>query len=104
MILLWCYRLDCRMAWFCNHYRCARCRQTWVDDWSCMCDDDCPHCGARHMTPAGSEDLTEVIDERGAEFIELRSSDTAEHDPDYRELGRFSTRKQALAFLEADGD
>ena len=62
-----------------------------------------PHCGARHVTPAESEDLTEVIDERGAEFIVLRSPDTAEHDPDYRELGRFATRKQALAFLEADG-
>ena len=91
------------MAWFINHYECGRCGGTWRDEWSCMCDDDCPHCGARHMTPAESEDLTEVIDQRGAEFVVLRSPDTAEHDPGYRELGRFATRKQALAFLEADG-
>src|SRR5205085_4372420 len=70
------------MAWFVNHYECERCGGTWRDEWSCMCDDDCPHCGARHMTPDESEDLTEVIDERGAEFIVLRSPDTAEHDPD----------------------
>ena len=31
----------------------------------------------------------------------LRSSDTAEHDPDYRELGRFPTRAGAEAFLES---
>ncbi len=28
-----------------------RCRRRWIDEWSCMCDDICPHCGARHMTP-----------------------------------------------------
>ena len=33
----------------------------------------------------------------------LRSPDTAEHDPDYRELGRFPSREKALEFLSADG-
>jgi hypothetical protein len=54
------------------------------------------------MTPAESEDLTEVIEQRGAEFVVLRSPDTAERGPDYRELGRFATRKQALEYLDAD--
>jgi hypothetical protein len=39
------------MAWFLNHYTCYRCGRDWSDDWSCMCDDDCPYCGARHSTP-----------------------------------------------------
>jgi hypothetical protein len=43
-----------------------------------------------------SEDL---IEQEGGEFVVLRSPDTAEHDPDYRELGRFSTRAKAEEFL-----
>ncbi|WP_156433544.1 hypothetical protein [Bradyrhizobium retamae] len=46
------------MAWFLNHYKCDRCRRRWADEWSCMCDDTCPHCGARDMTPYESEELT----------------------------------------------
>ena len=34
------------MAWFLNFYRCDRCSRVWKDEWSCMCDDECPHCGA----------------------------------------------------------
>ena len=45
------------MAWFCNYYRCARCNREWTDEWSATCDDDCPHCGARHMSPYRSEDI-----------------------------------------------
>ena len=87
------------MAWFLNFYRCERCGRRWTDEWSCMCDDDCPHCGARHMTPTRSEDLTEFIEEENGEFVVLRSPQTAEHDPDYEEVGRFSTRAQAEEFL-----
>jgi hypothetical protein len=64
-----------------------------------MCDDDCPHCGARHMSPNDSDDLTKVIERDGREYIVLWSPETAGHDPDYRELGRFLTREQAEAFL-----
>ena len=39
------------MAWFQNFYECDRCGGVWADEWSCMCDDECPHCGARDMTP-----------------------------------------------------
>lgn len=87
------------MAWFRNYYRCDRCRRVWRDEWSCTCDDDCPYCGSRHMTPFKSDDLTEVILREGRTFIALRSPETAEHDPDYRELGRFRTRREAEDFL-----
>ena len=64
-----------------------------------MCDDECPHCGARDMTPFKSEDLTGLVEQEGVEFVVLRSPESAEHDPDYRELGRFPTRAQAEEFL-----
>jgi len=87
------------MAWFLNVYRCARCTHVWTDEWSCMCDDECPHCGARDMSPCHSEDLTEIIAPDGSEFIAIRSPSSAEHEPDYQELGRFPTRVKAEEFL-----
>ena len=87
------------MAWYRNYYRCARCDYEWPDEWPCMCEDDCPDCGARHMTPFDSEDLTTIIEPSEGEFVVLWSPETAEHDADYRELGRFPTRGQAVAFL-----
>lgn len=64
-----------------------------------MCDDDCPYCGARHMSPFDSDDLTTIIEREGGKFIVRWSPETAEHDPDYCELGRFSTRAEAEAFV-----
>ena len=90
------------MAWYRNYYQCARCGYEWPDEWSCMCDDDCPHCGARHMSPYDSDDLTQVVEKDGDQFVVLRSPDTAEHDPAYRELGRFPSRAKAEAFLAGD--
>jgi predicted nucleic acid-binding Zn-ribbon protein len=90
------------MAWFLNYYTCARCGEDWTDEWSCMCDDDCPHCGARHMSPDDSDNLTHVIEKRAREYVVLWSPETAEHDPDYRELGSFPTRQQALNWLSVD--
>ena len=87
------------MAWFLNFYRCARCKRVWLDQWSCTCDDDCPHCGARHMSPFDSENLTELVEQDGNEFVAIRSPATAEHDPDYREVGRFPTHEKAEKFL-----
>ena len=54
----------------------------------------CPHCGARDMAPYDSEELTTLIEEERGEFVVLWSPETAEHDPDYRELRRFPTRKR----------
>lgn len=87
------------MAWFRNHYRCARCHATWTDEWSCMCDDDCPSCDARHMSPLRSEDLTTVIEAEGSEYVARRSPESAGYDPDYRDLARFPSRALAEAFL-----
>jgi hypothetical protein len=44
------------MAWFINYYQCPRCGQTWCDEWSAQCDDDCPCCSARHISPHKSDD------------------------------------------------
>ncbi|WP_407148775.1 hypothetical protein [Bradyrhizobium sp. ORS 86] len=52
------------------------------------------------MSPFKSEDRTELIEQDGNEFIVMRSPDSAEHDPDYEEVGRFATRVQAEQFLE----
>ncbi len=45
------------MARFRNYYRCTECGGEWTDVWSAQCDDDCPHCGARHLSPYKSEDV-----------------------------------------------
>jgi DNA-directed RNA polymerase subunit RPC12/RpoP len=86
------------MAWFRNHYRCPSCRETWTDEWSATCDDDCPHCGARHISPDRSDDLTEIVEESDdGQFVVRRSPASAEHRPDYAEIGRFPTREAAEA-------
>jgi hypothetical protein len=64
-----------------------------------MCDDDCIHCGARHMSPCHSEDMTEFIARDGNEFAVFRSPESAEEEPDYEEVGRFPTRAKAQEFL-----
>lgn len=75
------------MSWYANHYECYRCGEHWVDEWSCMCDDDCPNCGARHAAPVESQDLTYLI--------------IPEDRPDYEEVGRFVSNALATRFLEA---
>jgi hypothetical protein len=51
------------------------------------------------MSPFNSEDLTELIEHDGNEFVAIRSPNSAEHDPAYREVGRFPTREKAEEFL-----
>ena len=51
------------------------------------------------MSPCHSEDMTEFVGQEGKEFVAFRSPDTAEDDPAYEELGRFSTRAKADEFL-----
>ena len=87
------------MTWFRNHYRCHRCQAQWNDLWSCMCDDDCPYCGARHMSPCSSDDLTIIITQtRNGYFAVLRSPATAEAEPDYVEVAHFPTLEAAAAW------
>ena len=90
------------MAWYRNYYTCARCGYDWADEWSCTCEDDSPQCGARHMSPHESDDLTTVVEKSDGEFVVLWSPETAEDDADYRELGRFPTLSQAERFLALD--
>lgn len=40
---------------FRNFYRCV-CGHEWQDEWSAMCDDECPQCGAT-ISPYRSEDI-----------------------------------------------
>ena len=65
-----------------------------------MCDDDCPQCGARHMSPFDSDDLTSVIKAQVDTFLVLRSPDTAENVPAYQEIARFKFREHAEEFIE----
>jgi hypothetical protein len=51
------------------------------------------------MSPVKSEDLTELVVPDGGAFIALRSSESAGHDPDYKELGRFPTQAKAEEYL-----
>ena len=44
---------------FLNHYECPRCEGAWSDVWSCQADDDCPHCGLRHISPENSLEFDE---------------------------------------------
>jgi hypothetical protein len=87
------------MAWFRNKYACTHCDTEWDDEWSCMCDDDCRHCGARHIEPYDSIDLTDVIEHRGDAFLILRSPDSAEDKPGYRIVVDLPTREEAEAFV-----
>ncbi|WP_034619338.1 hypothetical protein [Chitinibacter tainanensis] len=47
---------DSDESWFINHYHCPSCGHKWQDEWSCQVDDDCPSCGARHISPHTSEE------------------------------------------------
>lgn len=87
------------MAWFLNHYECYRCGRAWEDEWSCMCDDECPYCGARDASPVTSEDLTNIYIEEQSEFVVLRSPETAEDKPRYAEVARFPTAELAAKFV-----
>jgi len=40
-----------------NFYRCPDCGEEWEDCWDSQCDDDCPHCGCRHISPYRSEEI-----------------------------------------------
>lgn len=86
------------MAWFLNHFRCARCGFEWADEWSCMCDDDCRRCGL-NMSPHKSDDLTEVIVREVDSVAIYCSPDSAEHLPEYRRVATFGTAEEAARYL-----
>lgn len=87
------------MAWFRNHYRCGKCGTNWADEWSCMCDDDCPVCGARHWSPVRSDDLTFVVESEAKHFVVLMSPRSAEHYPNYEAIASTTLRAEANAII-----
>ncbi len=87
------------MAWLANHHICYRCEEHWVDEWSCQCDDECPYCGARNSSPVESEDLSGFIDRDGLDYVVYVSPGTAEHDPDYEEIGRYPSERIAKMIM-----
>jgi hypothetical protein len=34
-----------------NFYKCPDCGHGWEGHWDCGCDDDCPECGCRNVSP-----------------------------------------------------
>jgi hypothetical protein len=51
------------------------------------------------QTPYTSGSQSAVIEREDGQFVVLWSPETAEHKPDYRELGRFVTRAEAEVFV-----
>jgi hypothetical protein len=105
------------MAWFRKLYECDQCGEAWKDEWSCLCNDRCPGCNAeiepsdhedisivvqpsRSMTLPGRATISEFEDRAAEKFAVLRSSDQAEHEPDYQVIEVFDTRSEAEAFAE----
>jgi hypothetical protein len=84
------------LAWYRNIYECPNCEKSWEDEWSCSCDDECPHCGERDCSPVDSDDLSVVveIDPESTQWIYYSPAD-ADHSPDYVLLAR--TSKNSLA-------
>ncbi len=44
---------------FRNHYMCPICEHEWSDELTATCDDDCPRCGTRHISPFDSEEIAD---------------------------------------------
>lgn len=65
-----------------NHYRCPVCRHEWADEWSCQCDDDCPACGLRHISPVSSDDLLEdPVEDDGSGLVNSGALDVSVAGP-----------------------
>lgn len=88
------------MAWYVNHYHCSDCGSNREDEWSCCCDDECPNCGSRNWSPYASENLTEIVVQRGSMFVVLKSPDSADDKPRYAPVGQFATRADADSSLQ----
>jgi predicted nucleic acid-binding Zn-ribbon protein len=90
------------MSWFRNRYLCIECGKSWHDCWSATCDDDCPHCGARHMSPYDSDDLSCLIegpDDEGL-YTVVRSADDAEDSADYQRFFTTNSKQRVLEWID----
>jgi hypothetical protein len=82
-----------------------KCKYDWEDEWSSMCENDCPTRGERHTTAYDSDDLTEIIEERDGTFIVYRSAPNAEYYPGYERIASFPTSQdRAISAMAAIAD
>jgi rubrerythrin len=44
---------------FRNFYKCPKCGYEWSDTWDSKCNDFCPACQERDITPYQSDDISE---------------------------------------------
>jgi hypothetical protein len=91
------------MAWYNNRYVCPDCGYVWEDDWSACCDDECPECESRHISPVSSEDLTVVVEPtKNGDWSVWRSPPEADDRPRYGLVGVFKAKKSGkLKFVPA---
>lgn len=47
------------MALYLNEYTCPSCSHEWEDHWDSGCNDTCPECGLREITPVNSTKVSE---------------------------------------------
>jgi hypothetical protein len=87
------------MAWYRHHFYCESCDGTWLLHGSELREDDCPFCGERDIFPYRTDDRTLIIEADMDGYVVLASRETAEDEPDYRELGTVPSREKAQAFL-----
>jgi hypothetical protein len=66
----------------------------WADVWSAQCDDDCPHCGARHMSPYKSG----VPGTRNVRRVCSRSCLPGSTDADQE--GHLRSRKATVGYIK----
>jgi hypothetical protein len=95
------------MSWFRKTHECP-CGNTWTEEWSCLCDDECSRCG-KDIEVSEDEDLSIVVEE--IQMVQFEGADpnapappvwrvmispaTAEDDPDYRMVAEFANRIEA---------
>jgi predicted nucleic acid-binding Zn-ribbon protein len=99
---------DVKLKWH-NFYCCPQCGHQWEDDWDSQCDDDCPECGCRHISPYKSEEIRQTSPDREANMsqycktfripVEITfTTDPAELDD--RQGEPVPTKESLLAYLQ----
>lgn len=84
------------MAWYVNIYECSECGIVWEDEWSCMCDDECPSCQSSDHSPMDFEDRSAFVErEPDGTYSIYYSPPTADHDADYQLLATVKFRSLA---------
>lgn len=80
------------MAWYLNSYECSYCGTHWTDGWSCMCDDECPACGASDFSPINSDDLSAFTEKNDdGKYSIYYSLPEAGHKPNFTLLATVSS-------------